>query len=70
MATVCDTQKYNVYFLKSAGFSRTSSGETLFSPANASTFLSKSSSARSKGQFSGQSLEREQFKKNLQSFPL
>ena len=38
-----------VYFLKSAGFSRTSSGETFSSPNDASTFLFISMDAKSKG---------------------
>lgn len=38
-----------VYFLKSAGFNRTSSGETFSSPNDASTFLFISIVARSKG---------------------
>ena len=45
---VC-AQKTIGYFLRSAGFKRTLSGETFFRPENASTFLSNTTSARSKG---------------------
>ena len=38
-----------VYFFKSAGFSRTSSGETFSSPSDASTFLFISKDAKSNG---------------------
>ena len=39
------------YFLRSAGFKRTSSGETFLRPEKASTFLSNNSAARSNGVF-------------------
>lgn len=41
---------YSLRFSNNAGFNMTSSGETFFSPVKSGIFLSKSSSARSKGE--------------------